>query len=308
MGIDLKSIAIRGVFSAARAARLGIDGTTLRQLVKAGECHPLHRGWYTPYRPKNAREHFRLRTIALLNEYGDVAVASHGSAVVLLGLPTEAVDFGTAHLMWNSQTTRFEAFSRVRIHERVASDLLPLQLETVHPAVACMQVGLADPRALIVAADAALRDGLMTHEQLRAAARLLRGQRGLTMARPVIEWCDARHESPGESVTALVLNSLGYELDPQFAPGLRGPGGGLLHSDFRILGTNVLVEFDGMLKYQAQDEKEAGRILFAEKVREDALRDAGYEVVRLTWGDLQNPERVRAKIEAAIARSLSRAG
>ena len=307
MDIDLKSIAIRGVFSASRAARAGIDGTTLRQLVKAGECHPLHRGWYTPYRPKNARQHLRLRTIALLFEYGDVAVASHGSAIALLGLPTEGIDLGTAHLMWSRPSTRFEAFSRVRIHETVASERLPLQLETVHPAVACVQVGLADARALIVAADAAMRAEMVTPEQLQEAAGLLRGQRGVTRARAVIEWCDARHETPGESVTALVLRMLGYDLDPQFAPGLTGPRGGLLHADFRILGTQVLVEFDGKIKYEARSEAESREILFAEKRREDALREAGFEVVRLIWADLEDPALVRRKIEAAIARSLTRA-
>jgi hypothetical protein len=307
MDIDLRSIAMRGVFSAARAASVGIDGTTLRRLVAAGKAHPLHRGWYTPYRPRGARAHFRLRTIALLFEYGEVAVASHGSAVVLLGLPTEAVDFGTAHLMWSSSRRRFEAFSRVRIHETVATKDLPLQEETVHPAVACLQVGLGDPRALMVAADAAIRQEMITHQELREAAKLLRGQRGLTRARAAIEWCDGRHETAGESVTAWTLRTLGYELDPQFAPGLTGPGGGPLHSDFRVLGTNVLVEFDGKLKYAARDEKEAQELLFAEKRREDALRDAGYEVVRLTWSDLQDLELVRRKIEAAIARSLTRA-
>lgn len=308
MDIDLRSISMRGVFSAARAVRVGIDATMLRRLVRAGEATPLHRGWYTPYRPKDAREHFRLRSIALLFEYGEIAVASHGSAVVLLGLPTEAVDFGAAHLMWRGEKGPFRSFSRVRMHERVATDELPLQFETVHPAVACIQVGLADPRALMVAGDAALRQGLTTTEELHLACEALRGQRGLTRARTTVPWCDARHETPGESVTAWTLRMLGYELDPQFAPGLTGPGGGPLHNDFRILGTSVVVEFDGLVKYAARDEEEAQRILFAEKRREDALREAGYEVVRLTWSDLRNPEVVRAKVEAAITRSLTRTG
>jgi hypothetical protein len=307
MDIDLRSIAMRGVFSAGRAASVGIDATTLRQLVKAGSAHPLHRGWYTPYRPKDAREHFRLRSIALLFEYGQVAVASHGSAVVLLGLPTEAVDFGAPHLMWRGEKSLFRSFSRVRMHERVATEELPLQFETVHPAIACIQVGLSDPRALIVAGDAALRQDLATAHELHLACDALRGHRGLTRARATVQWCDPRHETPGESITAWTLRTLGYDLDPQFAPGLTGPGGGLLHSDFRILGTNVLVEFDGLVKYAARDEEEAQQLLFAEKQREDALRDAGYEVVRLTWSDLRQPERVRAKVEAAIARSRSRA-
>lgn len=307
MDLDLRSIAMRGVFSAARAASVGIDSTTLRQLVKSGSAHPLHRGWYTPYRPKDAREHFRLRTVALMFEYGGVAVASHGSAVVLLGLPTECVDFGTAHLMWRGENGPFRAFSRVRMHERVETEALAFQFETVHPALACVQVGLSDPRALMVSGDAALRQGVVTGDELRLACDALRGQRGLTRARATVPWCDGRHESPGESVTAWTLRSLGYDLDPQFASGLTGPGGGRLRNDFRILGTNVLVEFDGLVKYAARDGEEAQRLLFAEKQREDALREAGYEVVRLTWSDLRNPEQVRAKIEAAIARSLRRA-
>jgi hypothetical protein len=305
--IDLRAISVRGVFSAGRAAALGIDGTTLRQLVKAGRCHPLHRGWYAPDRPKDAREHFRLRTITVLLEYGGTVVASHGSAVVLLGLPTFSIDFGTAHLMWESEKQAFEAYSRVRIHERVASENLPLQLETVHPAVACVQVGLADPRALLVAGDAALRQALVTPDQLRRACAALRGQRGLTRARAAVGWCDGRHESPGESLTAFTLRTLGYEFEPQFGPGLSGPAGGELRVDFLIQGTRVVVEFDGRVKYLARDEGEAQRILFAEKVREDALRDAGYEVVRLTWSDLDKPELVRARIEAAILRSARRA-
>lgn len=46
--------------------------------------------------------------------------------------------------------------------------------------------------------------------------------------------------------------------------------------------------------------------LRAEKAREDRLREVGYEVVRLTWADLDHPERVRAKILAAFARSAVR--
>lgn len=303
MELDLRTIAVRGVFSAGRAARLGIDGTTLRQRVKAGDAHPLHRGWYTPYDPANHRDHFRLRTIALLLEYGEEVVASHGSAVVVLGLPTHHIDFGTAHLMWRNERSAFRSYSRTRIHERVRDAALPLQLETVHPALACLQVGLADPRALMVAGDAALRTGLVTPEQLLAACGALRGARGLTRARMAVPWCDPRHETPGESLTAFVLRHLDYALDPQFRPGLTGPGGGPVRTDFRIEGTNVLVEFDGRTKYAVKDPQEAQAILFAEKKREDQLRDAGYEVVRLTWSDLAHPERVRAKVEAAIARS-----
>jgi very-short-patch-repair endonuclease len=59
----------------------------------------------------------------------------------------------------------------------------------------------------------------------------------------------------------------------------------------------VLVEFDGATKYAAGDR----RALFAEKQREDALRRAGWVVVRLVWADLDHPERVRNRVLQALA-------
>ena len=43
-----------------------------------------------------------------------------------------------------------------------------------------------------------------------------------------------------------------------------------------------------------------------EKVREDRLRELGYEVVRLTWADLDDPSLVARRLEAAFARARTR--
>ena len=67
--------------------------------------------------------------------------------------------------------------------------------------------------------------------------------------------------------------------------------------DFAIVGTRVLVEFDGRSKYGAVGD------LWAEKQREDRIRALGYEVVRLTWADLRDPDRVARLVAAAISRS-----
>ncbi|NUR15498.1 MAG: hypothetical protein HOQ13_04210, partial [Dermatophilaceae bacterium] len=48
-------------------------------------------------------------------------------------------------------------------------------------------------------------------------------------------------------------------------------------------------------------------VVFAEKKREDRIRTLGYEVVRLTWDDLRDPERVRRLLVAALARAARRA-
>lgn len=306
--MQLSAIATREVFSAAHARELGIGSSALRRFVQAGRAFPLHRGWYAVRPPRDEKDRHLLRTTALLQEYAGHALTSHGSAVLWLGLPTERIDFGTVHLMWVGPETTFRSYSRVRMHESIESSGLRHGREAVDPALAVVQAGLFDVRSLLVAGDAALGRGLVSPERLRSAAAALKGQRGLIQARAAIGWCDERHESPGESLTAHVLRTLGYGFEPQFEPGPTGPGGQPLRVDFRIAGTRVLVEFDGKEKYQAGTEDEAQRLLFAEKRREDEIRRHDYEVVRLTWADLHRPDRVRALIEAAILRSRRRAG
>ncbi|MBK8468782.1 MAG: hypothetical protein IPL45_03020 [Actinomycetales bacterium] len=62
----------------------------------------------------------------------------------------------------------------------------------------------------------------------------------------------------------------------------------------------VIVEFDGRVKYVN------AAVLWDEKRREDALRALGYEVVRVTWADLEHPERVASLIRAARCRAAAR--
>jgi very-short-patch-repair endonuclease len=274
---------------------VGIGGTALRHHVATGQCFRLHHGWYSVRAPTDERDRHWLRTSALLQEYAGLVVASHGSALVWLGLPTERVDLGTIHLMWRAETSQFRSFSRTNIHERIDHPQLPLGEETVHPALAIGQVGLADQRSLLVAGDAALRTSQTHHGGLRSACDALKGQRGVTAARAAVEWCDGRHESPGETVTAYVMRTLGYRLLPQFpVPGTP------FRSDFLVEGTRVLIEFDGKVKYESDEAR------FAEKVREDDIRARGYEVVRVTWSMLRDPDRIVRLVEAAILRSRAR--
>jgi hypothetical protein len=174
---------------------------------------------------------------------------------------------------------------------------------TTHPALAIAFAGLADTRAFIVPADSALRRALVTRDDLARAVSILGGRPGIHRVRAAVPLCDERHESPGETVTGFVLRTLGYRALPQFTIPRTGewtPGGQGYRADFGIVGTKVLVEFDGRVKYGSSG------VLWDEKQREDRIRSLGYEVVRLTWTDLKNPERVRTLIDAAIRRSARR--
>jgi hypothetical protein len=64
-------------------------------------------------------------------------------------------------------------------------------------------------------------------------------------------------------------------------------------------------EFDGKLKY-GQLLKPGERIedvIFKEKLREDAVRDPGLQVVRWIWDDLYRPGILRERLLRAFARA-----
>ena len=64
-----------------------------------------------------------------------------------------------------------------------------------------------------------------------------------------------------------------------------------------LVGDRVVVEFDGMVKYEGLDGR---RALAAEKEREDLLRALGFVVIRVVWADLERPDLVTARVRAAL--------
>lgn len=301
-GMDLNLIARNGVFPFARARSAGLTAADLRRMVRSGQCHRLHHGWFSTRVPDDDTDRHLLRVAALVEEYAGHAVASHDSGLLRLGLPTFRADLSRVHLTLMDPTAKRHRKSDLVVHSAPAAPWrIGTPARTVHPALAMAQVGLRDPRALLVPADAAVRRGVVTHEELDRAVTTFRGRSGVGRARAALPHIERRHESPGETVTAYVLRLLGHSMKPQFrVPGTerftaRQEG---YRTDFRIEGTRVLVEFDGKQKYDRQ------RDLWDEKRREDRIRSLGWEVVRLTWADLRDPARVAELVEAALRRSL----
>ncbi|GAA4698289.1 hypothetical protein GCM10023215_40850 [Pseudonocardia yuanmonensis] len=61
-------------------------------------------------------------------------------------------------------------------------------------------------------------------------------------------------------------------------------------------------EFDGRVKYGRllPPGQEPGDAVFAEKIREDAIRAAGWTVLRWTWGELRDFGPVAARLRRAL--------
>lgn len=104
-----------------------------------------------------------------------------------------------------------------------------------------------------------------------------RGWPGIRQAREAWQHADGRAESPLESRCRVWFRDGGLP-EPELQVLLRA-GQRLARVDFLFRQQRTVVEADGRVKYDARS------VLWDEKVREDGLREEGFEVVRATWDD-----------------------
>lgn len=301
--MDLNDIATDGVLHVSAAAAIGIDSKGLQDLRRKNRIFRLHHGWYATTNPGSPLQWHRMRAIALVQEYEGRALASHGTAVVLHGLPDFKIDHNSLQFTWNSEGPQFKALARLNMHERLTGMTeLPAGMGLVHPALAVVGSGLHDPRSMMVAGDAALAAELCTPAQLELATTAYRGQRGIIGARRAVGWCDGQHQSPSESLAAYGLHVLGWLFDPQVATGTKGPSGGAEHADFGIRGTNLLLEVDGRVKYTDPDPAVITATVLAERQRHKRIESTGLVVERLDSAECVDLRRLDATVRKGLAR------
>lgn len=157
---------------------------------------------------------------------------------------------------------------------------------------------LPGPGALVVA-DSGLRAGAdvdVVAEILDEAA----GRRGVRQARRLVGLADVRAESVAESILRWILHDA--QLDPPElaveAPTWRGR----YWIDVAWPDLMVGVEFDGAVKYSGGRYGDPRQRLLDEKRRHDALTEAGWVLIHVTWDDLRRPEILVARVRTALAR------
>jgi len=284
----------------------GYRYSDLTSLSRHGELRHLRRGAYsrTPEAVDEAGGHRELVT-ATLPLLGP-SVVSHLSAAVLHQLPLPA---GRLNLVQVTQPGAGSGRRRGHVH-RHAAPLQPDEVVEVEGmpvtslARTVVDLGRSLPFADAVAvADAALRQGLDPDELGAALARATR-RSGVAAARRVVNFADGRSESAGESHSRVVLHALG--LAPStLQMEVHGPGGRLLgRCDFAWEEHRTVGEFDGFVKYGRllRPGQTVADVVYAEKLREDALRDVGWQVVRWRWSDLQREVLLADRLTRAFRR------
>lgn len=298
-----------GIASTADLTRAGLRVNEIAALVAAHRLTPLARGWYALTAPATAEELHVLTTRALIRGYAGHVLGAHHSALLVIGLPTYRADLTQVRL-----SRRAPGPTRQRAGYRLGR-AVPVEAqgsETVVPAVAVVQHGLSSgPLSALVAADAALHQGLTTRTDLDAALEWARFHPRSAAVKQFVRLADGRRESPGETRLAHALHLMGVPATPQVmvtAPGFTA------YVDFMVDGEAVVLEFDGRVKYgrSADQPDPYGHrrtpqdVLWSEKQREDRIRELGYEVVRVTWRDLDDPVALARRVGAAVRRARHR--
>lgn len=230
---------------------------------------------------------------------GEVAL-SHQSATLLHGLPGWDLKHDKVQVTRSAGRARSDRTVQVHRSPLGLDDVCVLDgLRLTVPARAIVETTCTSSYEVgVVLADAALRDRLVTKQQLVGMATRHDHWPGSPAARSAAEFADGASESVGESRLRILIANEGLPA-PRLQVEIRDPDGQLIgRVDFLLLDW-LIVEFDGAQKY------ESARDLMAEKWREDRLRELGYSFVRVGWADLDRPRQTGNRLREALTRSAA---
>lgn len=296
----------------------GATERELRNRVHSGSLRRVHRGFYVegaiwadlwPEGRQLVRLHAAHRAAAHVEP-----VFSHTSAAVLWDLPLFGRTADLVHVIIQGRRhSRTESGVRRHDLEISETDIVwrhGIRCTSLTRTVFDLARTLS-PEAAICAADAAVRSVALRgsrvdadidsewREDLRSLCSP--GLRGVRRARWVADFADGRAQLPGESVSRLHLDRLGFrEVDLQVP--VVGSGGSQYFLDFGFRRSRTFGEFDGEGKYLESGLRTAptaSDAVLEEKRREDDVRGVtGWRIVR--WGSthIASPERLGARLAA----------
>jgi hypothetical protein len=300
-----------GPFTRAQALSCGVPDDELYRLVRRKQLRRLRRGAYVSsrlYDPLDDVARHIVMIRAVLLSLGERVVVSHASAAALHGLALWGVDLGRVHVTrLDEGMGRREAGVEHHVGFVDESEIRLVDgIRVVAADRAAVETALtAEFAAGVAVLDSVLHAGRATPDGLRALLDKMRAWPGSITAARAVSFADGRSESVGESRARVLFAQHGLP-EPVLQAVIRDASGRFVgRVDFLFAAERTIVEFDGRVKYGTNGRLAADTVV-AEKLREDLLRELGYEVVRITWADLADPERTVRRIRAAFARARRR--
>ncbi|QBR91677.1 type IV toxin-antitoxin system AbiEi family antitoxin domain-containing protein [Nocardioides euryhalodurans] len=298
-----------GYFTRAMARDCGYSNREIDAMHRQRTWLRFRHGYYTfpdLWEPLDEAGRHRIRCRAVMHALGPRVALSHISSIVMRGVDPWGYDLSRVHV------TRLDNGAG-----RVEGDIvhhaarIPTEDVVVHDGLAMTSVDRStieaatqgDSEAALCLFNQVLHAEMATIDQLsvrfEAMAHWPRTQR----LHIPIRMADPRSESVGESrgnwffrryrIPAPVPQFEVYDADGV----LRGT------CDWGWPDHRQLGEFDGRVKYGRllRPGQHAGDVVFAEKIREDELREiTGYGMIRLTWGDYDRPRLTVARLHRGL--------
>jgi hypothetical protein len=287
----------------------GLTDRELARLVRSGELHRLRRGAFTTGPDWEAAEadarHAMLARAVLMQARTEV-VLGHVSALPEYGAPTWGLPLDVVHLIRKDRRAGRKERG-VRQHQGVLLEddvLVRNGVEVTSPHRTPLDITtLAGIEPSLVVMNYFLHAGLTTPEALRARYDLMRQDPFTLRTDVVLRLADPRIESVAESRTVFLCWRHGVPAPvPQFVV-YDEHGHVVARLDFAWPELKVWLEFDGRekyVKYLKEGETVVDAVL-REKERESRIVElTGWRCIRITWADLQHPERTAARIIAFL--------
>jgi hypothetical protein len=261
-----------------QAFSAGLTESHLRRLVRGGTWSLPRHGVLGVLPRSDAIDGSLRATAAALARPGHVV--SHRSAALLHGLPLLATPHAPELTALRASTLGVRTACRVRgavLAADEVTDWFGAPVTTIARTV--VDLGRHDRAAALVAADAAVHEGLLTAAALDAAVARGSGWPGIRAVREVVPLVSPLAESPLESLTRLRLVDAGVPAPELQAEIIDPADGWQCRVDMLWRAARVVLEADGKVKY-------TGRELWREKLRQERLERLGYRVVRALWSDV----------------------
>ncbi|WP_169514078.1 DUF559 domain-containing protein [Jonesia quinghaiensis] len=277
----------------------------LRKLVAQRRLVRILPGRYVDaehYPHGNSFEDIRKRQYAHIAAVGPSlsarAAMSHASAALLHGMIYPG-DETTVHVTESRGGSRGKV--GVIVHRQEVSpghlsthEGLPITSAERTVVDCARQLNVVD--ALVVA-DSAAALGL-DRDAAMGIVEAMPDRRGTKRAAWVLKHASAGSESPGETRTRALVVAAG--LPPVTTQLPIHTDRGRYYADLACTDLRLIIEYDGRDKYGSRED------LFAEKLREDALRAAGWAVMRVTARDLRDASAFVHKVRGFAQRCGAR--
>jgi len=289
----------QGFIARADVLGTGFDDRYIRRMISRRVWVRVRNGAYCTmplWQAADAVERHRRLARAVVHAHGDAVALSRVSGLLMRdGCDVWGVDLSRVHV--TRRDGRSGSIERDVVHHEgpVHDDDLELVdgLLVVREAQCVVEaIAIAGVEPGVVLTDSALHAGRVHPDQLDEMQHRMPNRRGNRTVDLTLRLVDGRAESVGESRARYLYWSQGLPR-PEVQFHVYDADGFLVGiTDLAWPHHGLLFEFDGRVKYGRllRPGQDAGDVVFAEKLREDALRRAtGFAVERAVWNDLSTP-------------------